>query len=75
MPNLYKQRANEKSLHYRVYVVKKFHWFRLGYSSLCGAMVKISAENSVDNTGMFSLLLSSAYTVSRPFLLLTPPHQ
>ena len=32
-------------------------------------------ENSVDNTGMFALLLSSAYTESRPFLLLTPPHQ
>jgi len=29
-------------------------------------------ENSVDNTGMFSLLLNSAYTESRPFLLLIP---
>jgi len=38
-------------------------------------MFWICAENSVDNTGMFSLLLSCAYTASRPFLLLTPPHQ
>ena len=45
------------------------------HSSYYGAMVWICAENSVDNTGMFSLLLSSAYTESRPFLLLTPPHQ
>jgi len=29
----------------------------------------------VHDTGMFSLLLSSAYTESRPFLPLTPPHQ
>ena len=29
----------------------------------------------VDNTGMFLLLLSSAYTQSRSCLLLTPPHQ
>ena len=35
----------------------------------------LCAGNSVDNTGMFSLLLSSAYTESRPFLLLTAPHQ
>jgi len=35
----------------------------------------ICAENSVDNTGMFELLLSSAYTESRLFLLLTSPHQ
>jgi len=33
----------------------------------------ICAENSVDNT--VRLLLSSAYTESRPFLLLTLPHQ
>ena len=32
-------------------------------------------ENSVDNTGMFALLLSSAYTESRFLLLLTPPCQ
>ena len=38
-------------------------------------MFCICAENSVDNTGMFSLLLSSAYTESRRLLLLTPPHQ
>lgn len=36
-------------------------------------MFQISDENSVDNTGM--LLLSKAYTESRPFLLLTPSHQ
>jgi len=33
-------------------------------------MIWVCAENSVDNTGMFLLLLSSAYTESRPFLLL-----
>jgi len=33
----------------------------------------ICAENSVANTGMFSLLLSSACTAWRPFLLLTHP--
>lgn len=31
--------------------------------------------DSVDNTGMFSLLLGCAYTQSKPFLLHTPPHQ
>jgi len=45
------------------------------HSSLYGAMFWICDENSVDNTGTFSLLLSSAYTEPRPFLLLTPPHQ
>lgn len=34
-----------------------------------------SVLKSVDNTGMSLLLLSSTYTESRPFLLLTPPHQ
>jgi len=34
-------------------------------------MVLICAENSIDNTGMFLLLLSSASTEPRPFLLLT----
>ena len=38
-------------------------------------MFWICAENSVNNTEMFLLLLSSAYTEPRPFLLLTPPHQ
>jgi len=38
-------------------------------------MFWICAENSVDNTGMFLLLLSSAYTEPRPFLLLTLAHQ
>jgi len=35
----------------------------------------ICAENGVDNAKMFLLLLTSAYTESRPFLLLAPPHQ
>ena len=54
-----------------------FGWDRVNFlhSSWYGAMFWICAENSVDNSGMFSLLLSSAYTASRPFLLLTPPHQ
>jgi len=38
-------------------------------------MFWICAENSVDNEEMFLLFLSSSYTVSRLFLLLTPPHQ
>jgi len=32
-------------------------------------------ENSVDNTAKLLLMLSSAYTESRPFLFLTPHHQ
>jgi len=42
---------------------------------IVASMFWICAEHSADNTGMFSLLLSSVYTQSRPFLLLTPPHQ
>jgi len=38
-------------------------------------MFLFCAENSVDNILMFQLMLSSAYTESRPFQLLTPPHQ
>lgn len=41
------------------------------YSSWYGALVRICAGNSVDNRGV----ASSAYTESRPFLLLTPSHQ
>ena len=51
----------------------KFFFFHIG---LYGTMFWICAEKSVDdNTGMFLLLLSCAYTESRPFPLLTPPHQ
>ena len=35
----------------------------------------VCAENSVDNTRMFLLPWSSAYTEARTFLLLTPPQQ
>jgi len=38
-------------------------------------MFWIYAANIVDNTRMFLLMLSSAHTESRPFLLLTPPRQ
>jgi len=38
-------------------------------------MFWIYAGNNVDDTKMFSLLMSSTYTESRPFLLLTLPHQ
>jgi len=38
-------------------------------------MFWICDQNSVDNIGMFKILPSSSYTESRPFLLLTPPHQ
>ena len=38
-------------------------------------MLLIRAENSLDNRGMFWFLLTSAYTESRPFQLLMPPHQ
>ena len=52
-------------------------WDRVNFlhNNWYGAVFWICAENSVDNTGMFQLWLSRAYTVSRPFLLLTPPHQ
>ena len=40
-----------------------------------GAMFWISEDNTVDNTFMFRLLLSSSYTVSRPSLFLTLPCQ
>ena len=54
-----------------------FGWDRVNFlhSSWYGATFWICAGNSVGNTAMFQLLLSSAYTESRPFLLLTPPHQ
>jgi len=38
-------------------------------------MFWICAGNSIDNTGMFLLLLSSTYAESGPFLLLTLPQQ
>jgi len=38
-------------------------------------MFWICAEYSIDNTGIFLLLLSSAYAESRLYLLFTPPHQ
>jgi len=38
-------------------------------------MFCICVENSVVNTGIFWLSLSSAHTESGPFLLLTPSHQ
>jgi len=54
-----------------------FVWDRVKFlhCSLSGSMFWICADNSVDNTMMFELLLNSAYTASRPFLLLRPPHQ
>ena len=54
-----------------------FAWGRVNFlrSSWYGAMFCICAENRVDNTEMLLLSLSSAYTESRPFLLLTPPCQ
>lgn len=36
-------------------------------------MLWYCAENSIDDIGMFLLLLKSIYTGPRPFLLLTPP--
>ena len=39
----------------------------------CMVLCWICAENSFDNTGLFLLPLSSAYTEPRPFLLLTSP--
>ena len=52
-----------------------FDWHRINFlhGSQYQSMFCICAENSVDDTGVFSLLLSSAYTESRPFLLLTCP--
>ena len=49
----------------------ELHFF---HSTLYMVMFWICAENRVDNTEMFLLLLSNAYTESRPFLLLTPHH-
>ena len=43
------------------------------HSSWYGAMFWICAENSVDNTERFLLLLSRVYAETRPFLFLTPP--
>lgn len=45
------------------------------HSSWCRAVVLICTGNSIDNSGMFLPFLSSAYTGSRAFLLLTPPNQ
>jgi len=49
-----------------------FGWDRVKflYGGLYGAVLWICAENNVDDRRMFLLLLSSAYTASRPFLLL-----
>lgn len=54
-----------------------FGWDRAHFphSSLYGALFYISAENSIDNIEMVSLLLSSTCTASRDFLFLTLPHQ
>lgn len=41
----------------------------------CSAVFWICASISVDNTGMFSLLMGSTCTEPRAFLLLTPLHQ
>lgn len=60
------------------------HWFsictgfgldrvKILHISPHGALVWFCAEYSVDNTEMFPLLLSSAYTESRAFPLLAPP--
>lgn len=46
-------------------------FFIIAIMGLCFGLVM----KSVDNSGMFSLLLSRAYTESRPFLLLTSPPQ
>lgn len=50
---------------------REFIFFTVADIGLLGVCV----ENNVDHTGIFSLLLSSAYTTSRLFLLLTPLHQ
>ena len=62
---------------FNIFICAGFDWNRVNFfhSSYYGTMFWICAENSIDNTGVFSLLLSRAYTQSRPFLLLTPPHQ
>jgi len=76
---LLQSRGPVSLLHFSFYVsfCAGFGWDRVNFlhSSQSGAMFWICAEHSVDNTGMFLLLLSSAHTESGPFLLLTPPHQ
>ena len=54
-----------------------FGWDRVNFlhSNWYGATFWICVGNSVDNTGMFSFLLSSAYPEPRALLLLPPPHQ
>lgn len=45
------------------------------HSSWYGAVLFIRAENTVDNSGVFSLLLSSTHTQSRSFLFFTLPQK
>jgi len=54
-----------------------FGWDRVDslFSSQYEALIWVFSEGSVDNTGMSWLLLSSAYSESRPFLLFAPPDQ
>ena len=61
----------------RMHICAGFVWEKVNFihSLKYGAKSWICAENSVDNTRMFSLLLSSAYTEWRHFLPLTLPHQ
>lgn len=75
MLTLYKQKTNEKSLHFRVCTINKLYFFWLEYSSLNGAVLRVWDEISIDKFGVFLLLMSSTYTESRSFLLLTPPNQ
>lgn len=75
MLTLYKQITNKKSQHFRACMLNKLYWFWLEYNSLNGAMVRVWGEISIDKFGVFLSLLSSTYTESRSFLLLTPPSQ
>lgn len=56
-----------------------YSWDRVNFlqSSKYGAMLWICEENSVDNPGIFSLLLNGVYTRVRAFsaLHLTPPRR
>lgn len=52
-------------------------WGRVNFihSSLYGAVLFICGGKGLENSGVFSWLLSCAYRESRPFLLVSQPHQ
>lgn len=60
--------VGSQTLFMKVCVCTGFGWNRVNifHSISYGATFQICGQNNVDNTGMFSLLLNSAYTAPRP---------